>query len=659
MASSSRGGGRGIISRGRGRILSPSISIDDDCFTLVTKNPTPKRSGYIGSSSCFYSQKSKEVVHMKETLANIVAKEDSEYISKNFPLHICYIEQEDISLTNYGWAIRLKCLTPYQTPSSSGKPMAYFEAIMTQTDSMNISHTRESLTDLSSAIIFSKCIIKKVIKPGSWGFDLANSKVMKIDEASQNYNYWDYQHGFYHTFLYQNKKNKHTWFFKLCNQIILFGGVPSWFYDWWLIYGPVLDILPSNILKAYHKWEVWHPLIRGKDNLPYNHNMVLFFIEFEIPWIWKWDFLIQYDSGVDIPTLHRVFWVRWWNNFSPKDIVDLYEQINKKTDEYFSKYQISNKKVSSFLSKSSFNTFDLLKDQIKSEPPNISKAYLMSKCMQFVKDQFHSLFAKGDSSMRSVKDSQENLLAGEVKDSQNPDEDITSKRLENLEKRKQLIEPIEESETELVPFCNQNKQFRCLEVNCKIRIKDFTVDCLGLVDTGCTSCIINKKLIPDYLCKKSDRIIQGQQMDGKLHSYDTELVPGAMISFKTNRDQFSTEYTLPQTWVRNLNVSSDFIIGLTFLLNQNGGIFISKDYLQLRKNTLFTPVESIHRDSSTRQTSEFARKRGGYLEQKKSEECKCKILRLLIILLFRILLLVNLIFVLIVRLLVKYFLFPL
>ena len=95
----------------------------------------------------------------------------------------------------------------------------------------------------------------------------------------------------------------------------------------------------------------------------------------------------------------------------------------------------------------------------------------------------------------------------------------------------------------------------------------------------------------------------------------------------------------------------------------------------MRKNTLFTPVESIHRDSSNRHTSEFARKRGGYLEQKNSEECKCKIKgeckknlqdeeiinaefldndymqeQCQILLLFQILLLVNLFFGLIVRL---------
>ena len=88
---------------------------------------------------------------------------------------------------------------------------------MTYTDSMNISHTREFLLDSTSSISYSKVIVKKVIKPGSSGFEIVSSKVIKINEVSHNFNYLDNQHGFYHTFLYQNKKNKHTWFFKLCN----------------------------------------------------------------------------------------------------------------------------------------------------------------------------------------------------------------------------------------------------------------------------------------------------------------------------------------------------------------------------------------------------------------------------------------------------------
>ena len=65
----------------------------------------------------------------------------------------------------------------------------------------------------------------------------------------------------------------------------------------------------------------------------------------------------------------------------------------------------------------------MLKDQIKSEYPNISEADLMKKCMQFFKDQFISSF-KDDSSMGSAKDSEEgkSICAGEGQD---PDEDFS------------------------------------------------------------------------------------------------------------------------------------------------------------------------------------------------------------------------------------------
>ena len=73
---------------------------------------------------------------------------------------------------------------------------------MTFTDSMNISHTSESSIDPNSAIIYSKVIIKKIIKPGNWGFDLSTAKTLKVGEVTHQYNYWDYQNGFYQVFLY-------------------------------------------------------------------------------------------------------------------------------------------------------------------------------------------------------------------------------------------------------------------------------------------------------------------------------------------------------------------------------------------------------------------------------------------------------------------------
>ena len=164
---------------------------------------------------------------------------------------------------------------------------------------------------------------------------------------------------------------------------------------------------------------------KWKYNLPYNHNMIIFFIEFGIIWIWKWDFIINTKASVDILTLQRVFWVRWWIFFSKRDIVSLFEQINQKVNEYFSKYQTRHQEVTSFLNTSSLNPFDMLKSQIKFDYANISEMELMKKFMQSFKDQVTQSFTtdKEDSSMGFVKDSKEGILVGE---GQNSKEDIAS-----------------------------------------------------------------------------------------------------------------------------------------------------------------------------------------------------------------------------------------
>ena len=102
MASSSqnRGGrsrGRGNFPRGRG-FCGRIPYVDNEVFTMVANKN--KRGGNIeSSSSSSQKAKQKEDISSKETLANIVAKDDnSDYVSKNFTPHICYIEQEDFHL---------------------------------------------------------------------------------------------------------------------------------------------------------------------------------------------------------------------------------------------------------------------------------------------------------------------------------------------------------------------------------------------------------------------------------------------------------------------------------------------------------------------------------------------------------------------------------
>ena len=78
-----------------------------------------------------------------------------------------------------------------------------------------------------------------------------------------------------------------------------------WFYEWWAIFGHVKNILSSNIIEAMKRWETWHPLIREKEDLPEDHNLILLFIDYGIPWILKWDFCIQKDISTNIYALKR------------------------------------------------------------------------------------------------------------------------------------------------------------------------------------------------------------------------------------------------------------------------------------------------------------------------------------------------------------------
>ena len=63
------------------------------------------------------------------------------------------------------------------------KPRAYHEAILIYSDSTSINHTRESSNDISSVIIYSKAIIKRIIKPTFWGFELQKPNIIKIGES--------------------------------------------------------------------------------------------------------------------------------------------------------------------------------------------------------------------------------------------------------------------------------------------------------------------------------------------------------------------------------------------------------------------------------------------------------------------------------------------
>ena len=109
-----------------------------------------KRGGYSAKSSS-HNNKIKKVIisSQNQILANIVTRGDTKYIFKNLQMQVCYIKQEDLSFIDNNWEIKSKYLVLYHTPLS-GKPIRYFEIIMTYTDNINISNTREVPSNSSS-----------------------------------------------------------------------------------------------------------------------------------------------------------------------------------------------------------------------------------------------------------------------------------------------------------------------------------------------------------------------------------------------------------------------------------------------------------------------------------------------------------------------------
>ena len=83
-----------------------------------------------------------------------------------------------------------------------------------------------------------------------------------------------------------------------------------------------------------------------------------------------------------------------------------------------------------------------------------------------------------------------------------------------------------------------------------------------------------------------------QQVDGSLNRYTNHLSTTTKISFMTNCYS-SLEYSLPLkvTWMKPLNLRHRVILGLSFLLKDNGQITFNKDFFTLSRHCMISPLQ--------------------------------------------------------------------
>ena len=83
-----------------------------------------------------------------------------------------------------------------------------------------------------------------------------------------------------------------------------------------------------------------------------------------------------------------------------------------------------------------------------------------------------------------------------------------------------------------------------------------------------------------------------QLVDGSLNRYTNHLSTIAKISFMTNCYS-SPEYSLPlkETWIKPLNLRHQVILGLSFLLKDNGQITFNKHFFTLSRHCMTSPLQ--------------------------------------------------------------------
>ena len=135
------------------------------------------------------------------------------------------------------------------------------------------------------------------------------------------YTFWDYIEAFNKVFLYENPQKTHSWFIKVCDQVYK-QAIPHWFLQWWISYGPNIAILPELYKGLYTDWsEASSKLMEDKSRTHVSFEVISsmhFFVEFSIPWIFKWIPKVDYIPE-KFPVLKRLYLTKFWSKMMKKD----------------------------------------------------------------------------------------------------------------------------------------------------------------------------------------------------------------------------------------------------------------------------------------------------------------------------------------------------
>ena len=220
-------------------------------------------------------------------------------------------------------SITQKTFGPHQFATDDlRKSQKFYELILVDTQSVSITHTFDK--HHPKQILYSKCIIRDVITAQQWK-DPFEERRFSISYNPQTYNYNDYKNAWYRVFLLQ--PNIHSWFLNFHEQCS--NTFPVWFYHWWTMFGCLTNLLPAE---AKEGWDYWS---QASTHLEPYMKEVLFFKQFNVAWIFSWEYRLQPFLPNPYPlSFVRIYKVKWWIEFKTKlcgkENVEHFCRTNKK-----------------------------------------------------------------------------------------------------------------------------------------------------------------------------------------------------------------------------------------------------------------------------------------------------------------------------------------
>ncbi|KAL4201524.1 hypothetical protein AMTRI_Chr02g259060 [Amborella trichopoda] len=199
-------------------------------------------------------------------------------------------------------------LLNHLNPINGVKTREYYEAILMETGSISVVHYFQQNTRI---IAYSKVQIKKLLPYTEWGSNPAHGKKLQNSDFSYKYfKYAEYIEAWHKFFYYQNPNNTHSWYLQF--RLPIFERFPTWFQNWFFVWGSTAMILPPAFKDLQEQFIQYNNTNNTVDTHLY------FMALYQIPWIMKWDYTISPNTSNDytyIPRLGKTISIKWWDIF--------------------------------------------------------------------------------------------------------------------------------------------------------------------------------------------------------------------------------------------------------------------------------------------------------------------------------------------------------